>query len=267
MSQPELWAVIGRANVDNEFREQLFHNFRQVLAEQRYQLDDKEIETAKQVLSNNGTSVASQSRVNSNSIDALSQSMPGSAYADSQAELMRENLAFENKLKQDRMTQQIERIKDLSSYTVDILKNTLGNAARTYKTISAMNVVMFAVGIMLFVFAAFYAAFSKEKIYSLIFGGLGTVSFITLFLLGSIEKSQNALSNLVQVEVSFMSYFEQITFWETFAFMPQGYPPVINPANIEKASAMLQERSQQIVDMLQKYIETKDNSVPNSNQT
>jgi hypothetical protein len=234
MSQQELWIVVGRAKVDPEFNGRLFRNFRQELAEQNYRLNDNEIEIAQQVLSDNSPS-----------------SMPPA---------MSESFAFENKLKQERMSKQVERLNELSMYTVKILKDTLGNAAGTYKIIIRMNVVMFVVGIGLFLFAAFYAVFSKEKIYSLIFGGLGTVSFITLFLLGSIEKSQSALSNLVQVEISFMNYFEQISFWESFALMPKGNPPVLNEANIEKASEMLQLRSREIIDMLQKYVEVKDNS-------
>jgi hypothetical protein len=120
-----------------------------------------------------------------------------------------------------------------------------------------MNVIMFAVGIGLFLFAAFYAVFSNEKIYSLVFGGLGTVTFISLFILTPMEKSQNALSNLVQVEISFMNYFEQITLWENFALTPQGNPPAISPANLDKASEMLQKRSMETIELLQKYIETK----------
>ena len=232
MSQEQLWMVVGRAKVDKEFNGRLFKNFRQELITQNYELDDNEIATAQQALSDN-----------------LPPSMPPG---------MAENFAFENKLKQDRLSHQIKRLNDLSTYTVQILKDTLGNAARTYKTITWMNIVMFIVGISLFLFAAIYAVFSKEKVYSLIFGGLGTISFITLFLLGSIEKSQVALSNLVQVEISFMNYFEQISFWETYALMPKGYPPMLNEGNIEKASEMLQLRSKEIIDLLQNFIETKD---------
>jgi len=72
-------------------------------------------------------------------------------------------------------------------------------------------------GIGLFLFAAFYGALSSQKIYSLVFGGLGTVTFISIFILTPMEKSQNALSNLVQVEISFMNHFEQMSLWETFA--------------------------------------------------
>ena len=35
--------------------------------------------------------------------------------------------------------------------------------------------------------------------------------FISIFILTPMEKSQNALSNLVRVEISFMNYFEQMS--------------------------------------------------------
>src|SRR4051812_34294654 len=150
MSQQDLWIVIGRAKTDDEFSGRLFKNFPQALAEQSYQLDDNEIRTAQMVLSNSRTNSFPQA--------------------------MLDSFAFENKMKQERMIKQAERLHEMGTYTIQILKDTLSNAASTYKTITRMNIVMFIVGIGLFLFAAFYAVFSEEKVYSLIFGGLGTVT-------------------------------------------------------------------------------------------
>lgn len=231
MSQQDLWVVIGRAKTDDDFGSRLFRDFHQAIVSEGYQLDEDEIAAAKRLLSE-------------------SHPMPP-------PQAMFQRFAFESELAQKRMTSQVERMNDLGTYTVKILKDTLDNAAHTFKTITWMNVAMFVTGIGLYIFAAFYAAFSDEKAYSLLFGGLGTASFIALFLLGPIEKSQNALSNLVQVEISFMNYFEQIAFWENYAIAPQGEPPMPNPANIEKASDMLQKRSKETIDLLQKYVETR----------
>ena len=65
------------------------------------------------------------------------------------------------------------------------------------------------------------------------------------------------MSNLVQAEILFINYFEQITFWETYAFTQEGSPPLPNKANIDKASSALQERTNQTSQLLQKYVETK----------
>ena len=240
MDQTDLSSLLSRARTDSNLRDRLFRNFGQTLKDEGYQLDDAGIETAKRALND-------------------CQAEPAPPFAGFPGlpppEMLMKQMELDFKSRKQAMETQLKRMADLSNYTVEILKTTLNNAARTFKTITWMNVAMFGVGIGLFVFAAFYGAFSDRKIYSLVFGGLGALSFAALFLLGPIEKSQNALSNLVQVEISFMNYFEQITFWEVFALRPEGNPPLPNPANIEKASQMLQERSKETIELLQKYVE------------
>jgi len=80
-------------------------------------------------------------------------------------------------------------------------------------------------------------------------------NFVALFLFGPIERTQNGLSNLVQVEIAFMNYFEQITFWETYALTPTGDPPAPNLANIREGSVQLQRRSEETMALLQNYVE------------
>src|SRR5205809_2314265 len=104
MSERDLWTVIGRARADGDFGERLFQNFRQALADEHYELDDGQIEAAKRVLSGGP---------------------PGPP-----PQLMLERFAFENKMAQERMANQVERVNDLGMYTVQILKDTLSNAAR-----------------------------------------------------------------------------------------------------------------------------------------
>jgi hypothetical protein len=236
MSSRDLWTVIGRAKSDVSFRDRLFPHFDQTVKDEGYELSDAEIVQAKRALD-----------------DGPSATGPATATGSN---IMMERLAFETNIGKKRLEQQLERVADLSNYAVNILKQTIGSATLTFKTISLMNVILFGVGIGLFLFAALYAVISSEKIYSLVFGGLGTVTFISLFILTPMEKSQNALSNLVQVEISFMNYFEQMSFWENFALTPQGNPPAPSPANIEKASDMLQKRSMETIDLLQKYVES-----------
>ena len=240
MSQLDLWTVVGRAKAEEAFAERLFRNFQQALSEEGYQLTSAETTAAEQALSQQNGSIA----------------QPVMDQITAQSQVMVDRIKFESDLTKERMTQQVARMNDLGKYTVQILKDTLGNAARTYKMINFMNVVMFTVGIGLFLFAAGFAVYSTAKAYSLVFAGLGTVSFIAMFMIGPIERSQDALSNLVQVEISFMNYFEQITFWETFALTPRGNPPAPDLANIEKASEMLQARANETVKMLQQYVET-----------
>ncbi len=227
MSKEDMWKVIGRSRTDLSFAGQLLSDFEKTLKESGYNLEQDEVENAK---------------------IAIGQASIPPPFSDL-------DMKFQQEKMKERMNAAIKRTNDLGEYTVQILKNTLDNAAYTYKTITWMNNIMFATGISLFILAAIWNVVSSEKIYSLVFGGLGTASFIALFMLGPIEKTQIALSNLVQVEIAFMDYFSQIGYWEAFAFVPRNQPGQPDPANIEKASESLQMRSKETIELLQKYIE------------
>ncbi len=231
MSQTDLSKLLDRAASDPILCHRLFQNFSRTLMEEGYQLTESEIESAKRDLSD-------------------VPNPPRQPYPPFPT-----NPGPPPEFIQRQMEIGLTRMADLSSYTVEILKTTLNNAARTFKTITWMNIVMFGVGIGLFVVAAVYGVVAERKVYSLLFGGLGTLSFAVLFLLGPIERSQNALSNLVQVEISFMNYFAQMGYWETYAMRLEGFPPMPTTANIEKASEMLQERAKDTIELLQKYVE------------
>jgi hypothetical protein len=209
MSQEDLWKAIGRSRLDLDFSGQLITNPEKVISEAGYKLDASELRQLQQML-----------------MTPDGQAMgPGKP----PPELMK--LRFQ-----------------IAEKGVEVVKKTFDRAASTYSTITWMNRIMFATGIGLFLFAAFFAAYSKEsKVYSLLFGGMGATSFIALFMLGPIEKTQKALSNLVQVEVVFMNYFDQLNWWEMIASIPKGMPPGPDPEHIERASAGLQQRTLEAV--------------------
>lgn len=238
MSQKDLWALVGRASVDLEFLKQLEADFEKVAKESKYDLTPDEVILGKQALP----------KMNSN--PPMPPMFPQMPVAD---------IEFERTMNRRRQESQFTRMQDLGATTLEILKSTLENARKTYARITLMNTIMFGVGISLFVFAALYAAFAKDqKIYSLLFAGLGAANFIALFVMKPIESTQCALSNLVQVEIAFMNYWEQITFWEAFGLSPQVGPPEFS--KMEAASVSLQRRSEETITLLQKFIEDKRES-------
>lgn len=154
---------------------------------------------------------------------------------------------------------QAERLIDLGTETAQVLKNTLGNATRSYKAITYMCIAMFAVGLTLFATSSVYGAFfAGDKLGTLAFSGLGAATFVAVFVTGAIDKTQTALSNLVQVEISFMNFFEQITIWDNYAGLPEGDPPRPDPLKFEQASETLQIRSAETIELVQKYTEIVD---------
>jgi hypothetical protein len=232
MSQQDLWSALGRSRLDLSFSGQLAQDFSGTLQKAGYGLTAEEIELLRQALT-----------------------APAPSLARAVPSLAPEDIQFQREKMRERTTAQVERSNELGRYTVNILKETLNNARSAYHKITLMNSVMFATGIGLFIAAAIYGAVSHDRAYSAMLAGLGAANFVALFLFGPIERTQNGLSNLVQVEIAFMNYFEQITFWETYALMPTGDPPAPNLANIREASLQLQKRSEETMALLQNFVE------------
>ncbi|HEX7630701.1 MAG TPA: hypothetical protein VF388_01105 [Lacunisphaera sp.] len=233
MSREHLWSALGRGRLDLEFSGRLLLDPPRALQEAGYDLTPAEIEMLRQALA----------------VPPAPPVGPGSTLPAA------EDIEFQRAKMRERINAQVERINDLGRYTVNILKDTLDNARSAYHRISLMNAIMFFTGIALFLCAAAYGAFFKDTHYTLVLAGLGAANFVALFVLGPIERTQTALSNLVQVEIAFMNYFEQITFWENYALAPKGNPPAPDPANIREASEQLQRRSQETIALLQNYVE------------
>jgi hypothetical protein len=151
----------------------------------------------------------------------------------------------------------LERTIDLSSYNVELFKTTLNNAAKTYRSISLMCKVTFWLGVGLVIGSAIYGAVTGKQLLAAAFGSIGAGTIFALFLLGPIKRSQTALSNLVQSEIAFMNYFEQITFWDAYAFTLTGWPPALNHEHVATASAELQRRSSEAMTLLEEFTETQ----------
>ena len=105
-------------------------------------------------------------------------------------------------------------------FVTDNFQQTLRSARTTYRLLTAMSVTLFVAGISLFVFAGLYAVFANSsKAYSLVFAGLGASSFVALFIVRPFEDAQVALSNMIQGEMGFMSYFEQVRMWASYPWV------------------------------------------------
>jgi hypothetical protein len=238
MSQEDFLAVTGRFNVDAKFAGQLLRNFDQAVRENGYSLDEDEMNKARAAFHAADAPAAAILAAGSAHSPQPSQPVP----ADHLAHLR---------------SAQIKRMIDLGQFTVNILKRTLNSAKLTYQLITLMNAVMFCMGVGLFLFAAGYGVVSRNLTFTAAFAGLGTASFVALFILGPIDKSQDALSNLIQAEVAFMNYFEQITFLESCAQVPSPGSNVLSVENLEKASALLQKRTEETIVLLQTYLENR----------
>lgn len=219
MSREDLYAVIGRSRADIDFGSRLSGDFEQTVKNAGYTLTGEEMILAKQ-----------------NIPSALT--LPRGAVPD--------------EFQKQRTEKTTNEFADLN---ISIHRNTFENASTTYRHVSVMSYVMFGTGIGLFIFAALYGALSQQLTYTFVFAGLGAVNFIALFILKPMDKSQEALSNLLQAEIAFMNHSNQLWLWSMYA-VPKGYPPQPDPASIKTASEELQKRTAETMELLQKYLET-----------
>jgi hypothetical protein len=151
--------------------------------------------------------------------------------------------------RQDRQT-----IQESQQLGIGVIKRTLRSAGLTYRVVTWMNIVMFLVGVSLFIAAAINGIASPGKGESLILGGLGVATFVSLFITRPIDKSQTALTNLVQVDIAFMNFNDQIGMWEQYSMqlMGRGRGDV---NSLREASSELQRRTTETLELLQRYVE------------
>jgi len=238
MSKEDLWAVVGRVKSDLAFSTEASRDFESAVARAGYDLDAHELASAR-----------AQFEMPMQAGLPAAPGMPPGRLPD--------GLELQQKAREQAMT----RVGDLWQHVTNSLKRTLNSASLTYRMVTIMNLLMFAAGLGLFIFAAIYGAVSGRLVYAAVFCGLGAGSFVSLFVSGAIDKTQCAISNLVQIEIAFSNYLEQVTFWEMYATRPNqppspfGPPPLPELANIEKASAGLHQRAMETIQLLQDYVE------------
>ena len=241
MSQEDLWKAIGRSQIDLNFGAQVRSNVEQSVREAGYQLDPGEVNQLKQTLS-----IPIRDSLVGPELPIQPPFPSPSPFPPALAQKFMEE-------QHDFMIQTMKLRLSLTEKALEVVKKTFDRSAGTFATITWMNRIMFGVGVALFVYAAVLAVSTHAQVYSLLFGGLGAASFITLFMRDPIERIQRALANLVQVQVVFMTYFDQISWWEGLASIPKGTQP--DPENIERASAGLQQRTLEALELLQRFVE------------
>lgn len=239
MSEKDLNEVINRIAVDTKFVGQLMEDFPQAIQRNGYALDEAEMSDVRTAFDKSGSPLgpsASHPNLLIPPIFPAAPNTPPSTPIDPDAKA---------------------RQKEMGDFTLSLLKGTLNNAKLTYQLITLMNAIMFCMGVGLFLFAAIYGARSHNLTFTATFAGLGAASFVALFMLGPIDKTQDALSNLIQAEVAFMNYFDQMCFLEACAQCPAPGTNLPCVPNIERASALLQQRTQETLDLLQTYLENR----------
>jgi hypothetical protein len=123
----------------------------------------------------------------------------------------------------------------------------LKKAQKTYEVLTWMNICLFGFGLALFAVAAISGLVRREVQMPIVFGSLGATNFIIMFVMSPLKKSQQALSNLAQVNIAVLTFVEQMLWWESYVANHQD--------ETEKVSQLSYERALSIVELLQRYVE------------
>jgi uncharacterized membrane protein len=231
MNNPDVQMIIGRAFIDAEFRKQCYTDWDNVCDSFNIS-DDTERKQAAEFLKRIVSFYGSQKK------DTPIQPQVTDA-ADQQDR---------NKIELNLMKQQVNIAMDVQRYAVEVLKTTVHSARISFSRISLMSYIIFGVGISLFTLSALFGLYFREESFTTIFGVLGVANFVSLFIFGPSKNVQKALSNLLQAEVIFMNFWDQVHFWGKYTVSD-------DLSVVKEASDNLHRITKECISMLEKYIE------------
>lgn len=134
----------------------------------------------------------------------------------------------------------------------EMLNASLKTPAMTFKIFTWLNVLLFGVGIGLFVLAAIFGFIREEEQFSIIFGASGFASLIPLFITNPLKRVSNAASDQSQLRIVIFGYWSQLANLRTQIMPPMQTPDL---ATVKDLNAELQKAMGNATAQLQKYVE------------
>jgi len=157
-------------------------------------------------------------------------------------------------LREEYLRNRLDEIKTIQHISFDALRDALGRATDTHSWLILSNKIMFGFGIGLIVVAVVVGYVTDKSAYTVLFGGVGFLQIVASFFVGSMQRSQKAVSDLVQVEIAYLNYFEQTTLWEQYASI-KDKDGQLNTERIEKAIDKIHNCTKETIQMPQTSIE------------
>ena len=136
---------------------------------------------------------------------------------------------------------------------LNLVKGTIASAQRAFRTSLWMNVTFFSLGIALIILAAVSGVIRGEGTHAVIFGGLGIADVLLFFIFRPMKGVQDSIGNLVQIEIIFLSYYDQLTYWNIFADKQHN----IDFATMEKINASIDKLTTKALKDIQNFVEEK----------
>lgn len=234
MTKQDLEALITAARSDKGLLRKSVFNFDQVLKEKGFNLTDNEITQARKELDN--------------------------LYRDTLAHAQLNETSLEPNVLLGKETQ--GRVIEM---TLKLLQNAVEDARVAFRNLRLLSNITFAVGLSLFVLSAVSGLALQRETFSLIFGGLGIFMIVSVFIMKPKEEIQTALSNLLQAETVFLTFYDQLHFWAPFASNGSMEERKQASKALEEAAASALEHYQRYIEPLQETNETRRSTHEGSN--
>ncbi len=145
--------------------------------------------------------------------------------------------------------------QEVQNTAISILKDTILKSQSTFRNISFMSYIIFGVGIAFFTASAASGLVSGNPAFAATFGALGVINFVALFIFEPSKMMQIALSNLLQFEIIFMNFWNQMHFWTRYGLNDEERLK-------QEGSKKLQELTYQNLKLLEEYLERRSKEDP-----
>jgi hypothetical protein len=133
----------------------------------------------------------------------------------------------------------------------DLFFRTHAYAERAFKVNLYINILVVAVGILMFLYSIFYSWTRSLDIYSVAFGGIGVASFVGLFYFKPQLKIQQTMGDLTQIQVVYRTYCAQ---WENITDWARNNQQHMTLQELDVLNKQLEERTNVAVEKIEKFI-------------
>jgi len=186
LTKQDLDALIKAARSDKVFLRKCIFSFKEALGEKRFELTEDEMKSAQRELE----------RIYKGVLPEISPS---------------NTVPTPNTLAEQQTGDAVIRI------TLDLLQNSIEDARKAFRNLRLLSNATFTIGLSLFVLSAVSGLVLQKETFSLVFGGLGTIAIVAIFITKPKDEIQAALSNLLQAETIFLNFYDQLHFWAPYA--------------------------------------------------
>lgn len=154
------------------------------------------------------------------------------------------------------------RVEEFDKQGLTIFKDTIKKAKLGFDLNLWMSVIIFVVGIGILLLSFYIIITPNSNLFQQVFGvgsglaGLGTI--LTMFYYGPSDRINRAVTNLVQIEIAFLSYIRQIT--QIMAMFEREYlEDDFNITELKKLLDYIERTIKETMPLVHKY--TLDSSI------